>query len=288
MTMIADSLTAFGSLAAALLAVLLIPVNWGIESYKWQLITAPVQRISYRTATKSVYSGICLGNLAPGRATEFLAKIIYFDAPNRPKVAVLHFLSGLFQLSVTVLAGFAGMFVHARHLVNSGGWVLYVASSLGIFFILALCVAVYKIDPVLNYLSRRFSKDHATEKFHYSLGRHLIVQMLVYSIIRYAVFYAQFALLLHIFVPFGLSIGIFAGIALYFLVTSFIPMISVFEAVIRAAVALLIFQDSGIDDAALALSSVLLWLVNIIVPSVIGYYFLWRQNFNFKVFRARR
>jgi len=54
-----------------LICLALIPVNWGIESYQWKLITWPVEGINFSTAQKSVYSGICLGNLAPGRATEF-------------------------------------------------------------------------------------------------------------------------------------------------------------------------------------------------------------------------
>src|SRR5690606_4925553 len=88
------------------LVLCLIPINWGIESYKWKLITAPIQWVSYRTATKSIYSGLCLGNLSPGRATEFLAKIIYFKIDNRPKITVLHFVGGMFQLSITIVAGF--------------------------------------------------------------------------------------------------------------------------------------------------------------------------------------
>ena len=60
------------------LCFFLIPINWGIESYKWMLITLPVEKINYLTATKSQYSGVCLGNLAPGRATEFIGKIFFY------------------------------------------------------------------------------------------------------------------------------------------------------------------------------------------------------------------
>jgi hypothetical protein len=286
--MIGQAISSWRSIALLVLCLLMIPINWGIESYKWQLITAPVERVSYRTATKSVYSGVCLGNLAPARATEFVAKIIYFHIRSRPQVTVLHFLSGMFQLAITVLAGFAAMFIHVRNIVGSAGWILYTTASIGGLFLLALILAVYKVDPVLHYLSGKISKDKALETFHYHFSRRLLLQMTGYSMLRYLVFYTQFALLLSIFIPFGLDLHILAGIALYFLVTSLIPMISVFEAAIRAAIALVVFKDSGISATALALSSVLLWLVNIILPSMVGYYFLLRQNFNFKLFRASR
>jgi hypothetical protein len=70
-------------------------------------------------------------------------------------------------------------------------------------------------------------------------------------------------------------------------ITTVIPMISALEAAIRAAVAIMVFKDSGISPAALALSSLLIWMVNIILPSIAGYFFLVRQNFNFKLFRNK-
>ena len=75
-----------------LLCTLFIPVNWGIESYKWQQITNPIEKISLSKAMQSVYAGICVGNLAPGRATEFLANIHFFKAENRISITVLHFV----------------------------------------------------------------------------------------------------------------------------------------------------------------------------------------------------
>ena len=60
-------------------------------------------------------------------------------------------------------------------------------------------------------------------------------------------------------------------------------MISFIEAAIRAAVALIVFKNCGISNAALALASILIWILNIVVPSIVGYFILIKQNFNFKI-----
>jgi hypothetical protein len=65
-------------------------------------------------------------------------------------------------------------------------------------------------------------------------------------------------------------------------------MLSVAEAAIRAAVAMVVFKSSGMSDTVVALTTVLIWLINIIIPSLIGYYFLLRENFNFKVSLKRK
>jgi len=275
-------------LSLLFLCLLLIPLNWGIEARKWQIITRPVEYISYRRATKSVYSGVCLGNLAPGRATEFLAKIIFFHISNRPKVTVLHFVGGMFQLSVTVVAGLTALIYQLNNFGDDYSWMVRTTSVIGVLLLLALIICIYKIDSLLNVIAKRISKGEPMEEFVYRFTPKSLAQLFGYSILRYAVFYSQFVIILFVFSPLALDYTVFSGIALYFLITTTLPMISVLEAAIRAAVALVVFKGSGISDTILALSSVLIWLVNIIIPSIFGYLILLRQNFNFKLFKSKK
>jgi hypothetical protein len=268
--------------------VLLIPVNWGIEAWKWRLITKPIEPVSYRTATKSVYAGVFLGNLAPGRATEFLARIIYFHIENRPRITVLHFVNGLFQLSITVLAGFLALIFKVRDFGEEYDWMLYTITGLGVIFLAALVLSVWRIESILAYFSRKINKDNAKEEFEYRFTAKSVFRLFWLSAERYAVFYIQFVLLLMMFRVDVFQLSVLAGVALYFLVTTAIPMISVLEAAIRAAVALVVFSGAGISNSVLALSSVLIWIANIIIPSIPGYYFLVRKNFNFKLFGRRK
>lgn len=271
-----------------LLCLALIPVNWGIEARRWQQITMPVEPVSYKTATQSVYSGVCLGNLAPGRATEFLAKIIFFRPENRPRITVLHFINGMFQLSVTIIAGLLALVLHLNSFGREHAWMAYAAAGLGVIMLTLLCVSLYKVDVILSLVSKKLSKDKQLEAFSYPFSAGLILKLFSLSVLRYAVFFLQMVLLIYLFHQSPFSLFMLSQIALYFLITTIIPMISVLEAPIRAAIALVVFRDSGISDTALALSSVLIWLVNIIVPSLYGYSILLKQNFNFKLFRSKK
>lgn len=270
-----------------LFCLLLIPVNWGIEAYKWKLITAPIQWVSYKTATKSVYAGVCLGNLAPGRATEFLAKIIFFKIENRPKITVLHFVGGMFQLSITIISGFIALLFMLKDFGGDSAWMTYTTSTIGVLLLALLTLSIYKINDLLNFISKKISKQSQVEDFNYRFTAKVLLKLFGFSALRYSVFFLQMVLLIYLFHR-GISVSIFPEIALYFLITTTIPMISVLEAAIRAAVALVVFKDSGVSNSALALSSLLIWLVNIIVPSIFGYIILLRQNFNFKLFKTKK
>src|ERR1700752_2302419 len=56
-----------GALLALLTAFFLVIPNWLIESYKWKYITASIEKISLKDSIKGVLSGLCVGNLTPGR-----------------------------------------------------------------------------------------------------------------------------------------------------------------------------------------------------------------------------
>lgn len=282
-----NAIFSFSGIFSIAVCLLLIPVNWGIESYKWQLITKPVEKISFKRASQSVYSGICLGNLAPGRATEFLAKIIFFKAENRAQITVLHFVNGMFQLSITYLLGFFALAYTIKRFGENNVWIAYTAISSAAAIILIFILCIWKIDRVLNFISDRISKDRSVEKLHYKFKTSALIQLFGFSLIRYAVFFFQMALLINLF-SMEFSVSIALGIALYFLITTSIPMISFLEGPIRAAVALIVFRDMGISGTALALASVTVWLVNIIIPSIAGYFILLRQNFDFKFYATKK
>lgn len=266
--------------------ILLIPVNWGIEAYKWRLITKPVEKISYKTATQSVYSGVCLGNLAPGRATEFVAKIIFFKPENRSKITVLHFIGGMFQLSITIITGLSALLYNLNSFAGESVWMAYLAGGLGILVLIALFLCIYKLDYILNLISKKISKQNSVTDFKYPFTSGLISKLFAFSALRYSVFFLQMLLLISVF--HSIEISLCLGILLYFLITTVIPMISILEGPIRAAIALVVFKDSGLSNTALALASVLIWMANIIVPSVVGYIILLRQNFNFKLPRRNK
>lgn len=264
------------------ICLLLIPLNWGIEAYKWRLITAPVEKVSYLTATQSVYSGVCLGNLAPGRATEFLAKIIFFSPENRSKVTILHFIGGMFQLSVTILTGLTALLYNLNRFSGSNSWMAYTAGGLSLLVLILLFLCVYNLDYIMKLVSKMISKKKKLEEFKYPFSMALVFKLFALSLLRYSVFFLQMFLLVSIFQE-HFTASLVPGIILYFLLTTIIPMISVIEAAIRAAIALVVFSGSGLSDTALATASVLIWMVNIIVPSIYGYIVLLKQNFNFRL-----
>ncbi len=261
--------------------LILMPFNWGIESYKWKIITSTIERISYGTAVKSVLSGICVGNIAPGRAMEFLAKIFFFKIENRPVITVLHFINGMFQMLITVTAGMIAIaYKLNRH--TSSSTIVYLVLGGGIVMILFFCLAIGNVAFIQKKL--KFIKwfKRIDDSQIVQLSRSMILRLIVLSIIRYAVFTTQFYLIYRLMSPQTAMLQSFASIAAYFMFTSLIPMVSVIEPAIRAAIALFVFNNPNDVTVNVVLASTWVWIINVVIPSLIGYIIILKEKVYFR------
>jgi hypothetical protein len=72
------------------------------------------------------------------------------------------------------------------------------------------------------------------------------------------------------------------SIAAYFMLTSLIPMISIIEPAIRAAIALFVFDNANDQTITIVLTSTFLWIINVIIPSAIGYIVILKEKIDFR------
>jgi len=266
------------------LVLCLMPINWGIESYKWKSITNPIEPVSYLTALKSVFSGICVGNLAPGRAMEFLAKIFYFKEENRPGITILHFINGMFQMLVTVTVGIISIAFKLQKTESSS--FIYTVLIGGFCMILFFCWAIFNVSYIQKKLKfiKWFRKFETSNKI--KISSNLIFKLISLSVIRYLIFTIQFYLIYNALSPQNDIAAVFMSIAAYFMLTSLIPMISIIEPAIRAAIALFVFNNSGDNTVIVILSSTFVWIINVVVPSIIGYIIILKEKIDFKFTNA--
>jgi len=271
--------TIFSSSNLLLLTVacLLVFLNWGIEVKKWMLITEATEKISFGKAWQSVWTGVCIGNLTPGRLGEFAGRILFFSPGVRAKIATSHFVCGITQLIVTIVAGCAGLIFFAQGL-SKGTY--FVTLTLESIFLFLLCLVLIRINKVITWLLN-VSK---LKKFNFeglSYTRPLLLKLLALSAIRYFVFSFQFFLLLRACGVQGDILKLGAAISIMYLLLSTIPMISMVEVAVRAYVAVMLFGMFNNNDWILTAAATLLWFINIALPSLIGYIFILKNNFSF-------
>src|SRR5689334_10700966 len=101
----------FGSLKLFLFlaAVLLVPVNWGLEALKWKRSIADVSHISFAQSFKAVLSGVSFSITLPNRVGEYIGRMIFLPEGSRLRTVSVTLVGSLAQLLVTLFAGAVGL-----------------------------------------------------------------------------------------------------------------------------------------------------------------------------------
>ncbi|MCC2545381.1 flippase-like domain-containing protein [Hymenobacter sp. BT175] len=285
-TLLATALTGAGQ-GPVLAAVALVPVNWGLEAWKWWRLARHLEPVSFQRSFRAVLVGLTLGFVTPNRVGDYAGRIIELKSRRLDALGAV-FLGRYCQLVVTVLAGSAGLLYFLLTFYVQG----YPATGLGIvgataLLNLAVLLPLYRSRLLLAALTlvrplRRFRRYLAVMPTYSARALHIVLGL---SALRYAVFCVQFGLLLY---AYGARPAVGSGLAAIagtFLMKSVVPSLNALADVgVRELSATHLFGLLGQPLLPVLSASLSLWVINIALPSAAGLLFVLRL----KVFQRRK
>ena len=255
-----------------LLVVVLMPLNWLMEVFKWKLSIKDLVQIGYWQAIKGVLSGVALGFITPHAVGDYFAKVWSLNHIDRKKALGPILVARASQMFPTLLFGVISvkMFMSQFQIplsfnFNANNLILLITGS--VFLIL------------LSYLFFKFGKKRLRLAYYFELVKtmklRIIVSLFLYSFLRYMIFSIQFLILLSIF-TIDLSIwNKFLGVSFMFLAKSVLPTFNFFNDLgVREFSAALYFEAMSIPSESVILAGLILWLINIALPALIGLFFV--------------
>lgn len=256
--------------------ILLMPVNWALEAFKWKLSVKNVQDISFLRSFKAIFSGVSFSVTTPNRIGEYLGRVIYMKEGNRLKVISLTIIGGISQLIVTLFFGLTGLFLLKNRIIESGlsGWPAWINIVLigSVFVVLFLTVFYFK----LNWLTKWIDKLPGISRFAWLINElekvdaTLLLKILSISALRYLVFGLQYFLLFQFF---GVEVSAWQGfwaVSVVFFIMAVIPTIALFEIVQKVYITKEIFTIFTINTLGIGLVTTTIWFINLVVPAAIG------------------
>ena len=263
--------------------VILMFINWGLESLKWKMMIKKVEEISFFKAVEAVCSGITVSFFTPNRVGEFAGRVFYLDKADRIKASLIAVIGSFGQTIVTVVFGGIALVVYC-HEVLKLDFYLFVGIAVITGAMLTLLILFYFNTPFLTVLSDRISwlkKYHRyTEVFSYFSKRELL-KVFVLCVLRFLIFSTQYYLL---FIISDVHISLIDGflmISMVFFTVTVVPTIALTEIGVRGASATYFIGLLSTNNFGILLASFTLWFINLVIPSVFGAVFV----FNFKLFR---
>jgi hypothetical protein len=224
-----------------------------------------VKKISYSFAAIQSLASLTTSLITPNRIGEYGAKAFYFKKTLRKQILSLNLVGNLHQLLVTLLFGILSLiyFVHNQKIdfhLNKVSYSVLIGFTIVFAFLLLWKYAIKKRKLFKNYV------------VSISINQHLKISSL--SFLRYFIFSHQFYFLLFIFNTNLSYLDAITAISSLYLISSLVPMLSLFDVVLKGTVAVFIFTFLQVDTIiALSITS-LMWILNFVIPAIIGSYFV--------------
>lgn len=246
--------------------VLLMPVNWGLEAYKWYYLMRHFGfRLTYLHSYKTTLTGLAYSLVLPGGIGEYMGRAEAIPNGEGWKGAGVLSIARIAQLYATVLFGglTLGLFLwHKQYLWLLTGLIFFV-SVCWFFFLYSTRIAVW--------LTKKLSGSYSfLTDLLYPWTQHGMEKPIVFvvSAIRYIVFTLQFYLILLVLGVKESTIDVLSGISSAFMLKSFFP--SFLDLGPRELAVTLFFKDMNTSMVQVLAASLLLWFINVMVPGLIG------------------
>jgi hypothetical protein len=281
-------------LLSALLLILML-VNWGLEALKWQLLIRKIERISFFRAYKAVMTGVSVSLFTPNRTGDYLGRVFILEKGNHVEGILITIIGSLAQVIITVCVGlfcmlsFMDQYLQVSYRISGylvSGMILLVPAL--VFLVLFLYFNIRILTGLLErYMPGRWEKWIRYARVFSIFNYKELLWTLLLSLSRYIVFSTQFFILLRIA---GTDLPITQAVFLIpviYLVMTVIPTIALTDLGIRGSVSLFViglyFQKYGTGNAdteiAILTSSSVLWLINLVIPAIIGTFFVFSLKF---------
>ena len=249
--------------------VLLIP-NVMFQWFRWTyLLRRQTPNVPMKEIIASLFLGWTLGIVTPGRVGQFARAFAVPSAPTLPTIG-LTFVDKLFTMVWIVLAGAFGFFSFFS-VPTATAWIWIPI----VLFIVWLAFNPQFLNRVLQALCRRLPFRETLSKIistleHLNTRDCLVAH--IWSLLLVVTFFSQFVILVAAFFPLGYLDGFRAATAVVFVKTA-LP-ITFGELGVGEAASIHFFGQFGVPKAAAFNASILLFAINLVIPSLVGLFFL--------------
>jgi uncharacterized protein (TIRG00374 family) len=252
-------------------AFVLMAVNLSIQVLKWRYFVRLMNpEISNVEAVASFMFGMTLGTVTPGQIGEFGGRVLGHGSLPAGRIIGLTLVDRLQMICVLGTAGVISFVVLFHFGFVLGTSIVFLSTLVFIYLFFNPDVVV----RLISHLNVRLMRWPAIQDFIEAITvfrfRQLLISLL-FSIAFYLVVFIQMLLLLNSFSDVGLADAL-PGFAAMMFLKALVP-ISLGDLGIREASSVYFYSLRGLASTTSLSASLLLFVINVLIPSVLGLIF---------------
>jgi hypothetical protein len=229
-------------------------------SFANRFLVSKTTAISTYESTKQVLAALTAGIITPNGIGEYAGKALYFEKSKSKLIVFLNLICNGIQMFLTVFFGLIGLFILNYYEIG--------LSIIGVGIVVFLFIILTK-----NFKLRGYSLNVLFKKIN-AIPKNIHQKNIALGFSRYLVFSHQYYILFLIFDVHLPYITLMSTIAVVYFLASSLPSFQMFDFAVKGSVALFFFGKFEINEWIVVFISTLMWFLNIVLPVVIGSYFV--------------
>lgn len=256
------------------LAVVLLPLNIGLQFLKWHALLRLAQpHCPVQVSLYSLFAGFPLGLLTPGRWGE-LGRALYVPQLPKDEVFFLSAMDKIHALLVNAWVGSLALVYLMNKNVLSGRWRWLAWVAAAVFLILNMTLLLPSLFCRWRNLLRRFplKKDRAgTDEWQVAAPR--LIAIYLFSFLFVVTYCLQMAVLVRGFCAVDFTPALASAAAVFFLKNA-LPF-TIGELGVREGMAVFFFAALNVPAPAALHASLALFVFNLVLPALAGLLWIW-------------
>jgi len=265
-----------------LLTVLLLIPNLFIQWLRWYLLLRlDNPSISVAETTGSLFGGMVAGFVTPGRIGE-VGRTLFLRSADRLQAIGLIVIDKLYAFFPVLVAGIWGIILMLSYIFGYAAYLFWPLAVSALFIsVAALLIVLHPVwmRTVLYNLSVMMPAREKVQRLIHSMDRFDAGQahgQLLLSCLLYCIYIVQFCLLAFAFQPIPWTTALTATTCTIFVKT--ILPVSFGDLGIREGASVYFFTKFNVDKTTAFNSSLLLFGINVLIPTLIGLIFIPRMG----------
>jgi hypothetical protein len=260
------------------IAIGLMPLNLGLEAWKWHILAGSAQRLSFRQALASYLAGIAFSIVTPNRLGEYPGRLLYLKRKNTFRLIAVSILGAVAQMLTLFIYGLGGLIYYNLYFSNTVSQIVLIACAI---FTVIIALVYWRFETWMPIVERVkwLRKYNVYGKLLKRFSSNEQLTILLISLVRYSIYTAQYLILLHWMNVFMPPLQGFFMSALFFWVIAVIPSVTLIELGERGQVGLYLFHHFSDNTVGILGATVGVWCINLILPAIVGSILLFRMRF---------
>ncbi len=260
-------------------AILLMPLNWCCEALKWRILIRDFVKMRFVDVLRAISAGVTFSLFFPNRVGEFGGRVLFLPSDLRLKGTLSTFVGSWAQQFILVAFGAVGLSIYAVHTgylhQPEHTWIIYLV-ALGAVLLLASFLRISVVVNIFRRIKflRRFPKLIQAVQLIRSYSTAVLMRVLAWSFVRYSIYTLQYYCIIRFF---GLEIVFskaLASISTIYLLQTGLPLPPLVGLMARGEIAIQIWSDATQNQLIILAATFTLWIINLIVPALLGLFFL--------------